>query len=154
MNAGIRNCARRNCTRSARRASAPTTRTVPIAVPGSSAAWLMTRAGLRLGLGRGVPGDREEHVVERRLLDLDRVDLDARLVERADDGRDRARALGRAQHEAAAVALGAGAVRGDARRIASARARGVDQLDVQVRLADAVLEVVRRALGDDACRGR
>ena len=55
---------------------------------------------------------------------------------------------GRAQHQAAAVALGAVAVRGDDRHRLGAP-RGVDQLDVQMRVADALLEVVRRALGDD-----
>ena len=78
-------------------ASAPTTRAC-MAGRGDASRSSELRLGLRFG--RRVAGDREEDVVERRLLDLDRVDLDAGLVERADDRRDRACAVRRAQHAA------------------------------------------------------
>jgi hypothetical protein len=45
------------------------------------------RGQLLLIVGGGVPGEGEEHVVERRLTDLDVVDLDAGPVECAHDAR-------------------------------------------------------------------
>ena len=106
-NVGISSCARRNCTDSARRPSAATTTALP------------RHGGLgRLQRGRALEvraGDGDEHVVERRRLDLDELDLDARLVERAHDRRDRRVAGRRADADARRRALG--------RRLDACRAR-------------------------------
>ena len=100
-------------------------------------------------------GDGGEHVVERRRLDLDRLDHDVVLVERADHRRDRALAGRRAQHDArrrGGIGRLDGAEPGE-RRAGALGAVRVGQLDVQRRLADARLQRVRRPLGDEPAGG-
>ena len=106
--------------------------------------------GLFGGLFRGVPGEDEEHVVERRVVDLDVVDRDAGVVERADRPRWRGRAAARPGARSRARR------RAPARhptRAARARRRqplvGLFERDLEVLAADARLELARGALGDD-----
>ena len=100
--------------------------------------------------GRVGPGERGEHVVERRLMDGDVVDQDAGLVERAQHGRGQARLAAHDRAQPAAVvgdldrAQGEG---GDRRRRAGV---GLGEGHLEQLRAGGRLELARRALGDHA----
>ena len=105
-------------------------------------------------LGR-VAGEREEHVVERRPAQRDVVDADAGVVERA--ARPRRSRRARRDRDAHDAVLDVGALVGTSRAAPRSRARlvgGRRGCDLEPLAADAVLELVRGALGDHACRGR
>ena len=98
---------------------------------------------------RGVAGQREEHVVERRAADAEVVDPDAGLVEAAHRLDDRAAALADRQRDdavrraaARSSAIGASAAHGASASAASLEAH------LEPLAADPVLELVRGALGD------
>ena len=106
-------------------------------------------------LGR-VAGERQEHVVERRALaapmsstrDAGVVEPAHRLDDRAVRRARPAAARAPSSSTAARVAIGASAA------TAASRLRRRRQVDLQPLAADAVLELVGRAVGDHACRGR
>ena len=97
-----------------------------------------------------MPGEREEHVVERRPADLDVEHVDTRVVERSDHARDDPVARSDRRRETATPCVDvdlAGADRGEHtdRRVAVG---GVGDLDGDAVAADVVLQLVGRALGD------
>ena len=115
---------------------------------------LLRHGAGRLHRGRALEvraGDGHEDVVERGRLDLDELDLDARLVERPHDRRDRRVAGRRADADAGRRALGRALDRAEpGERLArAARVLGVGHLDVHGRLPHARLQRLRRALGHE-----
>ena len=151
-NVGISSCARRNCTRQRAAAERPRPR-------GPRAPRALTAAAVGLAAAaapsRCEPVTASEDVVERRRLDLDGLDLDAALVERADHRRDRGLAARRCAARRASGAPGRGGSTVAERGERLARAPGalrVGELDVQRRLADARLERRRACPRRRACR--
>ena len=95
-----------------------------------------------------MPSDGNEDVVERRFLNLDGVNFDLRLVERANNRRDRPRTKRGANSQPAGFTVTDGAVHGQ--QVPRALAlRLIYQLDVKAGLADKAPKFLRCALGDD-----
>ena len=99
----------------------------------------------------GVPGQREEHVVERRPAQADVVDGDPRVVEVAQDLDERLRAALRVDRQLARVlverdlpAAAGGEDRGGALEVVAAMDDHLDPLAAELRL-----ELVGRAARDD-----
>ena len=107
-----------------------------------------------LGRDRLVAGEGEEDVVERGPPDAEVLDADAGVVEPAYRLHDRAGALlDRCAHRRPSMC---GRLAGHRRERLGGRSasRAVGQVDLEPLAADAVLQLVGRAVGDDACRGR
>ena len=97
-------------------------------------------------------GPRHEDVVEGRLDQLQRFDQDSVLVQGSDDLGDVAgTAVELDEDLAVALRQRAAERRADPLGV---RRRAVDEPDLEVRLSDLVLELGRRALGDDLAARR
>ena len=149
---GAISCGRRKVCLIERTPSAATTRGCwRVVTPGAR---LSGRSGLRARRRRlraleVVAGLGDEDVVERRLDEVERLDREPRLVERAHDRRHPRRAPASSSTSARRPWRAAALPKRRQDLAAPARQRPVGEHDLEVRAADLGLERRRRALGDD-----